>query len=81
MVLPAVKLFRQHFQKLFLPGFGLGGLIVPRQLSKQMTRMNQERHHQNQSFKEEYLEILRKNEIAFKNEYVFDFFEEVVMWE
>ena len=43
--------------------------------------MNQERHHQKQSFKEEYLEILRKNEIAFKNEYVFDFFEELVMWE
>ena len=43
--------------------------------------MNQERHHQNQSFKDEYLEILRKNEIAFKNEYVFDFFQEVVMWE
>lgn len=42
--------------------------------------LNQERHHQNQSFREEYLEMLRKNEIAFKNEYVFDFFEEVVMW-
>ena len=43
--------------------------------------MNQERHHQKQSFKEEYLEILSKNGIAFKNEYVFDFFEDLVMWE
>lgn len=43
--------------------------------------MNQERHHQNQSFKEEYLEILTKNGISFKNEYVFDFFAELVMWE
>lgn len=43
--------------------------------------MNQERHHQKQSFREEYLEILRKNEIAFANQYVFEFFEEEVMWE
>jgi len=43
--------------------------------------MNQETHHQKISFRDEYLEILRKNEIAFKDEYVFDFFEEVAMWE
>ena len=36
---------------------------------------NQEVHHQNETFKEEYLEILRKNEIEFKDEYLFDFFE------
>ena len=36
---------------------------------------NQEVHHQNKTFKEEYLEILRKNEIEFKDEYLFDFFE------
>lgn len=38
---------------------------------------NQEIHHQKKSFKEEYLEILKKNEIEFKDEYVFEFFDEV----
>jgi REP element-mobilizing transposase RayT len=39
--------------------------------------LNQEIHHKKKSFKEEYLEILRKNDIEFKHEYVFDFFEDV----
>ena len=39
--------------------------------------LNQETHHKKKSFKEEYLEILRKNDIDFKNEYVFDFFKDV----
>lgn len=38
---------------------------------------NQETHHQKKSFKEEYLEILKKNEIKFIDEYVFEFFDEV----
>ena len=42
--------------------------------------MNQETHHQKKSFREEYLEMLRKNEIEFKDEYVFDFFDDV-RWE
>jgi hypothetical protein len=37
--------------------------------------LNQEIHHRKISFKEEYLEILRKNGIEFKDEYVFEFFE------
>lgn len=37
---------------------------------------NQEEHHLNKTFKEEYLEILRKNEVEFKEEYLFDFFED-----
>ena len=36
---------------------------------------NQERHHIEKTFKQEYLEILVKNDIDFKNEYLFDFFE------
>ena len=28
-----------------------------------------------------YLEILRKNEIEFKNEYIFEFFDDVKDWE
>ena len=39
--------------------------------------LNQEEHHKKKPFKEEYLEILRKNEIDFKEEYVFDFFEDI----
>ena len=37
--------------------------------------LNQEQHHRKISFKEEYLEILRKNGIEFKDEYVFEFFD------
>ncbi|MDP3434698.1 MAG: hypothetical protein Q8T04_17295 [Bacteroidota bacterium] len=42
--------------------------------------LNQETHHQKKSFREEYLEMLRKNEIEFKDEYVFEFFDDV-RWE
>ena len=34
---------------------------------------NQQAHHQKRSFKEEYLSFLRKFEIEFKDEYVFEF--------
>ena len=37
--------------------------------------LNQEKHHKNKSFKEEYLEILTKNDIQFSDEYVFEFFD------
>ena len=36
---------------------------------------NQEKHHQKKSFKEEYLDFLKKFEIDFKNEYLFTFIE------
>jgi len=36
---------------------------------------NQERHHQKQSFKTEYMKFLRKFDIAFDEKYVFDFIE------
>lgn len=35
----------------------------------------QERHHKKRSFKDEYLEMLRKFEIEFKDEYVFEWIE------
>ena len=38
--------------------------------------LNQEDHHKRKTFREEYLDILRKNEIEFKNEYVFEFFDD-----
>lgn len=36
--------------------------------------MNQEKHHQRRSFRDEYLTLLRKFEIDFKEEYVFKFY-------
>jgi REP-associated tyrosine transposase len=36
---------------------------------------NQERHHSRQSFKSEYLSLLRKFDIAFEDKYVFKFIE------
>ncbi len=36
---------------------------------------NQERHHSRRSFKNEYLGLLRKFDIAFEDKYVFDFVE------
>ena len=35
--------------------------------------LNQEKHHQKKSFKDEYLEFLRKFEIPFEEKYLFDF--------
>ena len=43
--------------------------------------MNQEIHHQKRTFREEYLELLKKNEVEFKDEYVFIFFDDVSNWE
>jgi putative transposase len=36
---------------------------------------NQEQHHQEESFKDEYLSLLRKFDVAFRDEYLFDFLE------
>lgn len=38
--------------------------------------LNQEKHHKKESFKNEYLEILRKNNIKFNDKYIFDFFDD-----
>jgi len=37
--------------------------------------MNQEKHHRRRSFKDEYLTLLRKFEVEFKEEYVFQFYD------
>ncbi|WP_129595495.1 IS200/IS605 family transposase [Seramator thermalis] len=37
--------------------------------------MNQEKHHKGKTFKEEYLDMLIKFKIEFKDEYVFDFYD------
>jgi len=37
--------------------------------------MNQEKHHRRGSFRDEYLTLLRKFEVEFKEEYVFEFYD------
>jgi REP element-mobilizing transposase RayT len=36
---------------------------------------NQEKHHETKTFREEYLGLLKKFEIEFKDEYVFEFYD------
>jgi putative transposase len=37
--------------------------------------LNQDEHHQNKSFKDEYLEMLKNNDIKYNDEYLFEFFD------
>lgn len=37
--------------------------------------LNQELHHNKKSFKEEYLDILQKNDVKFTDNYLFDFWD------
>ena len=37
--------------------------------------LNQEEHHKKRTFREEYLDILRKNDIDFEEQYVFEFYD------
>ena len=37
--------------------------------------LNQEEHHKKRSFREEYLDLLNKFEIEFKEEYLFEFYD------
>jgi len=39
--------------------------------------LNQEKHHKKKSFRDEYLEILRKNDIQFSDDYAFEFFDDI----
>ncbi|MCD6091442.1 MAG: IS200/IS605 family transposase [Bacteroidales bacterium] len=38
--------------------------------------LNQEKHHKKESFKDEYQEFLRKNDIKYNDKYIFDFFDD-----
>ncbi|OFX99682.1 MAG: transposase [Bacteroidetes bacterium GWE2_41_25] len=38
--------------------------------------LTQEEHHHKKKFKEEYMEILEEHEVEFKDEYLFEFFED-----
>jgi putative transposase len=39
--------------------------------------LTQDEHHKKTTFKEEYLEMLRKNDIVFEDKYVFEFFDDI----
>jgi putative transposase len=39
--------------------------------------LNQEKHHKKRTFKDEYLEILRKNDIKYNDNHLFDFFDDI----
>ncbi|MCO5257562.1 MAG: IS200/IS605 family transposase [Lentimicrobium sp.] len=43
--------------------------------------MNQEEHHRKKHFRSEYLEILMKNEVNYKDEYLFEFFDDSNNWD
>lgn len=43
--------------------------------------LSQQEHHRKKSFKEEYTQMLTAFEIAYKDEYVFTFFDEIYGWE
>lgn len=42
--------------------------------------LSQEKHHKKKPFKEEYLEMMEKNDIEFNQEYLFEFFSDVYEW-
>ena len=43
--------------------------------------LSQEEHHRKKPFKEEYLEMLEKNNVEFKEEYLFEFFCDINEWD
>ena len=43
--------------------------------------LSQEEHHRKKSFKEEYTQMLNEFEIAYKDEYVFTFFDDIKGWD
>jgi REP element-mobilizing transposase RayT len=66
----------------FIPGKfewqrGYSGFTYSRSQRDRVIRyiMNQEKHHGNKTFKEEYLEILKKFEIEYDEHYIFEFYD------
>ena len=42
--------------------------------------LNQKEHHTKKRFKEEYLELLKTNNVEFNQEYLFEFFSDISEW-
>jgi putative transposase len=43
--------------------------------------LSQEEHHKKKPFKAEYFEMLERNNIEFKEEYLFEFFSDIYDWD
>lgn len=43
--------------------------------------LNQDEHHKKRSFREEYIDMLLKNDVAFEEKYIFEFFPDVSGWD
>ena len=43
--------------------------------------LSQEEHHKKKSFRDEYFEMLVKNSVEFKEEYIFEFFSDIYIWD
>ena len=43
--------------------------------------LSQEEHHKKKPFKEEYWEMLEKNNVEFNQEYLFEFFDDIYEWD
>ena len=56
---------------------GYGGFSYSRSQRNNVIKyiMTQEEHHKGKTFREEYMEMLNKFEIAFDDKYVFEFYE------
>jgi putative transposase len=63
--------FKFHWQK------GYGAFSYAHSQKEQVIRyiMNQEKHHRRKTFREEYLELLKRFEIEYNEKYLFEFFE------
>jgi putative transposase len=57
---------------------GYGAFTVSHSQIDQVAKyvVNQQDHHSKRSFREEYLDLLIKNEIEYKDEYLFNFFDD-----
>ena len=69
--------FRFEWQK------GYGAFTHPRSHLERVVHyvLNQEENHRKKTFREEYLRVLQENEIEYKDEYAFDFFDDIKSWE
>ncbi|MFV0267423.1 MAG: IS200/IS605 family transposase [Draconibacterium sp.] len=56
---------------------GYGAFSYSRSQRNKVIRyiMKQEEHHRKRSFKDEYLELLRRNEIKYEDAYIFEFYD------
>jgi putative transposase len=69
--------FKYEWQK------GYGAFSHSRSQIDQVVKyiLNQEEHHKKNTFKKEYLAILKKNDIQYIDDYLFDFFDDINGWD